>query len=183
MNVSGVTLVTGNKGKAIEWQRLLPKNFALQTAGIDLDEIQSMDLIAIIEDKAKRAYEHIGTPVLVEDVSSGLVKLGGLPGPFIKYFELEIGMDALYKLADQEGDAAIVTCTVAYYDGTTMIAAEGVTEGTVVPPRGENGFGFDAVFVPNGSDKTYAQMSPAEKDAVSHRGKAIAALIDQLPTG
>lgn len=181
MHVSGVTLVTGNKGKATEWQRLLPKKFALQTADIDLDEIQSMDLVAIIEDKAKRAYERIGTPVLVEDVASGLVKLGGLPGPFIKYFELELGMDALYKLAEQEGDPAIVTCTVAYYDGVTMITAEGVTRGTVVPTRGNNGFGFDAVFMPNGSNKTYGEMNASEKDAVSHRGKAITALIALLP--
>lgn len=175
-----VTLVTSNRGKLIEWQRLFPAEFKLESADIDLPEIQSMDLIAIIEDKARRAFERIGSPVLVEDVSSGLTKLGGLPGPFIKYFEVALGMDALYKLAEQEGDPAIVTCTVAYYDGVTMITAEGVTRGTVVPPRGDNGFGFDAVFMPNGSNKTYGEMNGAEKDAVSHRGKAIAALVDQI---
>jgi non-canonical purine NTP pyrophosphatase (RdgB/HAM1 family) len=175
-----LTLVTGNPGKLKEWKRLLPSEFTLETADIDLDEIQSMDLMAIIEDKARRAYERIGTPVLVEDVSAGLVKLGGMPGPFIKYFELSMGLDALFKLADKAGDSAIVTCTVAYFDGARLIAAEGSTVGTVVPPRGKNGFGFDAVFVPNGGTRTYGEMTPHEKDIISHRGKAIKALVDQL---
>ncbi len=175
-----VTLVSGNAGKLVEWKRLFPDNFILETADIDLDEIQSMDLMAIIADKARRAYERIGKPVLVEDVSAGLVKLGGLPGPFIKYFELSLGMDALYQLAEQSGDSAIVTCTVAYFDGATLIAAQGDTVGTVVPARGTNGFGFDACFVPDGGDKTYGELRPSEKDAVSHRGKAIAALVKQL---
>lgn len=180
-SIRSLTLVSGNKDKLREWQRLLPKELALETADIDLPEIQSMDLIEIIEDKARRAFERIGSPVLVEDVSAGLAKLAGLPGPFIKYFEVAMGNDALFQLAEKEGDTAIVTCTVAFYDGSKLITAKGITEGIVVPPRGTNGFGFDAVFMPNGSNKTYGEMNAAEKDAVSHRGKAIAALIQQLP--
>lgn len=177
-----VTLVTSNRGKLVEWQRLFPAEFKLDSADIDLPEIQSMDLIEIIEDKARRAYELVGSPVLVEDVSAGLVKLAGLPGPFIKYFEVHMGKDALFQLADREGDAAIVTCTVAYYDGESMVTAKGITEGTVVPSRGDNGFGFDAVFMPNSSTKTYGEMNAQEKDAVSHRSKAIIKLTQMLST-
>jgi len=175
-----ITLVTGNPGKLVEWQRLFPKNITLESADIDLDEIQSMDLEAIIADKAKRAYAVIGKPVLVEDVAAGLVKLGGLPGPFIKYFELELGLDALFKLAEKEGDAAIVTCTIGYYDGSSLITARYDVEGTVVPSRGSNGFGFDRVFVPKGQTKTYGEMTPAEKDVISHRANAIKLLVTQL---
>lgn len=175
-----ITLVTGNPGKLKEWQRLFPAGFQLDTADIDLDEIQSMDLEAIAVDKAKRAYGILGKPVVVEDVSAGLDKLGGLPGPFIKYFELELGLDVLFQLAEYEGDPATAICTVAYYDGTTTLVARGDIHGSVVPPRGKNGFGFDGIFVCDGQNKTLSEMSPAEKDAISHRAQAIQTLAEQI---
>jgi non-canonical purine NTP pyrophosphatase (RdgB/HAM1 family) len=175
-----ITLVTGNAGKLAEWQRLLPAEFKLESANIDLDEIQSLDLEAIVIDKAKRAFDHIGKPVIVEDVSAGLVKFGGLPGPFAKFFEVTLGPDALFQLAGESGSAAIVTCCAAFYDGTTAITARGDITGKVVAARGENGFGFDSCFMPDGSDKTFAEMSFAEKDSFSHRAHAIKALLTQL---
>ena len=92
------TLVTGNKGKLTEFKRLLPPNIEFDHCDIDLDEVQSADSKVIITAKAKTAYEILKRPVVVEDVSAGLVELGGMPGPFIKYFEITMGMDALYKL-------------------------------------------------------------------------------------
>jgi non-canonical purine NTP pyrophosphatase (RdgB/HAM1 family) len=175
-----ITIVTGNPGKLKEWRRLFPADFQLETADIDLDEIQSMDLEAIVVDKAQRAYAMLGKPVVVEDVSAGLDKLGGLPGPFIKYFELNLGMDALFQLTEHEGDPATVVCMVAYYDDTTTLVARGDIHGSVVSARGENGFGFDKVFMPDGHDKTYGEMAPHEKDAISHRSKAIRQLVAQL---
>jgi non-canonical purine NTP pyrophosphatase (RdgB/HAM1 family) len=175
-----ITFVTGNPGKLAEMRRLFPENVSLESADVDLDEIQSLDLTAIVKDKARRAYEHVGRPIIVEDVSAGLDKLGGLPGPFIKYFELEMGLDALYQLAGEEGATAFAICTICYYDGATYVVAQGETHGTVVAPRGDNGFGFDAVFKPEGCDKTYGELTPEEKNKVSHRGKALKVLIREL---
>jgi XTP/dITP diphosphohydrolase len=175
-----IALVTGNPGKLAEWQRLFPKHIVLEAFDADLDEIQSMDLEAIALDKAKRAYEHVGKPVLVEDVSAGLVKMKGLPGPFIKYYELAIGMDALYQLAEKEGDPAVVTCTIGYCDEKRSFAVSAEVLGTVAAPRGTNGFGFDAVFVPDGYTQTFGEMSHEQKDAISHRTLAIQELIKQL---
>jgi non-canonical purine NTP pyrophosphatase (RdgB/HAM1 family) len=175
-----ITLVTGNPGKLAEMKRLIPSSVQLEHADIDLDEIQSMDLAAIVKDKAQRAYEHVNSPVIVEDVSAGLDKLGGLPGPFIKYFEVEMGRDALLQLAGKEGETASAICTICYYDGENFTIVQGETKGTIVAPRGENGFGFDQVFLPDGSTKTYGEMAPAEKNIVSHRGKALRELVRQL---
>lgn len=175
-----ITLVTGNKNKLAEWRRLLPDDIELTAADIDLEEIQSLDLEAIVIDKAKRAYEHVGSPVLVEDVSAGLVGLGGLPGPFIKYFEIQLGEDALYKLATTDNKDAVVTCMIGYYDGARAIAARGDIRGTVVSYRGDVGFGFDHVFVPEGQTETYAEMGRAAKDAISHRSQAIKEMLRQL---
>jgi inosine triphosphate pyrophosphatase len=175
-----LTLVSGNPGKQREWQRLMPSEFNFESADINLDEIQSLDLEAIAVDKAKRAYEHLGRAVVVDDISAGLVKLQGLPGPFIKFFETSLGEDAMYQLSTAADRRAIVTCCIAYYDGTNTITARGEVLGRVVSERGENGFGFDTVFIPDGSNETFAQMTPAVKDTFSHRAKAIKALCLQL---
>lgn len=175
-----ITLVTANPSKLAEWQRLFPADYALDSVAIDLDEIQSLDLEAIVIDKARRAYEQLGTPVLVEDTSAGLVKLSGLPGPFIKFFELEMGRDALFQLAGAAGEAAIVTAIIGYFDGSHTITARGDVTGSVVAARGENGFGFDVCFVPDGGTKTFAEMTASEKDSLSHRAMAVSELVRQM---
>lgn len=178
--IKGLTLVTGNPGKLKEWQRLLPSELEVEAADIDLDEIQSLDLEAIVADKAQRAYERLGKPVLVEDVAAGLVRWGGLPGPFIKFFEHTLGLDALFQLAEKAGEPAVVTCTIGYFDGSTTLTVRADVTGTVVAPRGENGFGFDSCFVIDGQDKTYGEMSAGEKDRVSHRAQAVRKMAEQL---
>ena len=175
-----LTLVSGNQGKLREWQRILPATMELAIHDLDLDEIQSLDLEAIVADKAKRAYDILKTPVLVEDISAGLESLNWLPGPFIKFFEHRLGQDALYKLAGKAGQTAKVTCMIAYYDGKKLISAKVEVMGQVVESRGQNGFGFDKVFIPDGSTKTYGQMTHLEKDKVSHRAKAIALMVQKL---
>ena len=177
-----ITLVTGNPGKLAEWQRLFPADFNLEAVDVDLDEIQSLDLEAIAVDKAKRAYEKVGKPVLVEDVSAGLDSMGGLPGPFIKYFEVTLGMDALYQLRKAQDEPGSATCTIAYFDGKTVLTASGTVRGTIVAPRGDYGFGFDHCFAPAGQPKAYGEMTPDEKDAVSHRALAVRQLVDKLRT-
>ena len=175
-----IYLVTGNPNKLKEWQQILPDGIDMQITDLDLTEIQSDDPKEIITDKARRAYDTIGKPVVVEDVEAGLEKLNGLPGPFIKFFIKKLGGDVLFQLAGKEGEKATVSCSVAYYDGRTMITVRGDVSGTVVAPRGDSGFGFDVTFVPDGETQTYAEMDSKKKNALSHRFKAIKLLVDKL---
>lgn len=176
-----LTLVTGSAHKLGEWQRLFPPNYKLEAVSLDLDEIQSMDPLAIANDKARRAYEIVGKPVIVDDISAGLENLNGLPGPFIKYFEERLGNGALYELAGQKEASCTITAVAAYYDGADSLVGVGEIQGKVVAPTtGEGGFGFDFVFVPAGHDQTFAQMGPAAKDKISHRALAIKDLLRQL---
>jgi non-canonical purine NTP pyrophosphatase (RdgB/HAM1 family) len=175
-----IYLVTGNAHKLIEWQRLLPADIIIESIDIDLDEIQSIDPQEIVADKARRAYEQVGKPVVVEDVSAGLEKLGGLPGPFVKFFIKQLGGGALYTLAGADGEKATVSCTVGYYDGKELITVRADIDGTVLEMRGDHGFGFDGTFVPEGQTLTYAEMADSEKDSVSHRAKAVALFIQAL---
>lgn len=175
-----LTLVSGNKGKLTEWQRILPTDIKLEIHDVDIAEIQSLDPEEIVADKARRAYEQLQTPVIVEDVSAGIEKLGWLPGPFIKFFFKQLGEGALFTLAGKPGEPARVSCAIAYYDGKNLLTIKTENYGVVVEPRGANGFGFDKVFIPNGSTKTYGEMTDEEKDAVSHRAKAIKVFVDRF---
>lgn len=176
-----ITLVTGNPNKLRELQALAPKDLHISSKSIDLPEIQSLEVREIIEDKVKRAFEHVGGPVVVEDVSAGLDDLGGLPGPFYKFFREKLGDEILVTLARVSSPKITVRCMAAYYDGERLLIGEGVLQGMVVERRGENGFGFDPFIVPLGETRTIAEMTPEEKNTISHRGKALRALLDQLP--
>lgn len=179
-DMNKIFLVTGNVHKLEEWRRQLPSDIEINSIDIDLPEIQSIDPEEIVADKAKRAYEAAGKPVVVEDVSAGLEKLNGLPGPFVKFFIKRLGEDALFQLAGEEGQPASVSCSVAYYDGDTLLTVRGDIKGTVVKSRGDNGFGFDKTFVPDGQTLSYAEMSEEQKDGVSHRSVAIKIFLDSL---
>jgi inosine triphosphate pyrophosphatase len=178
-----ITIVTGNKGKFLELESMARGKLDFAMKDLDIDEIQSLNLEEIIEHKVKQAYALLNTPVIVDDVAAALKQLNGLPGPFIKYFNQRLGVDALYQLA-KDGDTAVtITCLAAYYDGVNMIVGTGEVHGHVVPPRGDNGFGFDVCVVPEGQERTMAEMSPEEKTQVSHRGKAFRNLLAKLESG
>jgi non-canonical purine NTP pyrophosphatase (RdgB/HAM1 family) len=175
-----ITIVTSNPGKVRELQAMAMGKFDFVMHDLELAEIQSLDLEEIVVDKLKKAYKVIKAPVIVDDVSAGLDNLQGLPGPFIKYFNQLLGGDSLLTLANAENEPVTITCMAAYFDGKEVLIGRGTIKGRVVHPRGQNGFGFDVVVVPNGETRTMAEMSEAEKMQVSHRGKAFRDLVKQL---
>jgi len=176
-----IVLVTGNADKLQELQAIAAASkLAFTSQKIDLDEIQSLDVRFIVEHKLRQAYAKVKQPVIVEDVSAELASLNGLPGPFIKFFEQRLGNDALYQLQKIQHDAVTIRCIAGYYDGQKLLFGEGILTGRIVAPRGENGFGFDSVVEPNGQNLTMAEMSAAEKAAISHRGSALRDLLQQL---
>lgn len=175
-----ITLVTSNAGKLAEWQRIFPAAYKLESVALELTEIQSLDPIVVAKDKARRAYNKLGKAVVVDDVSAGLDDLHGLPGTFMKYFEDKLGSDALFRLAGNKSAACTVTAVAAYHDGEQSLFGVGTVRGKVLDPKGKVGWGFDFVFVPDGHDKTYAEMGPVEKDKISHRTLAINDLVRQL---
>lgn len=103
-------------------------------------------------------------PVLVEDVSLGLYSLGGLPGPFIKFFvDAPNGLENICRMCDSlEDRRAKATCVYGYYDGKELRLFRGELDGIIADqPRGEKGFGWDKIFCPDGYDgKTRAELGP-----------------------
>ncbi|CAN6671034.1 inosine triphosphate pyrophosphatase [Trichomonascus vanleenenianus] len=175
-NSSKITFVTGNKNKLREVNEILGARLTNQA--LDLDELQgSIDEVSM--HKAKTAAEIIGGPVLVEDTALEFEALGGMPGPYIKWFMEKIGCQGLYDMLYKfENKNARAVCTFAYCagPGQPVQLFQGTNEGTIVEPRGEGIFGWNPIFQPNGFTQTYAEMDGAVKNSISHRSRALAKL-------
>lgn len=153
--------ITGNQNKADYLAATL--GVPLEHRKIELDEIQSTDLNIIVAHKVKQAYAIAGSAVLVEDVALSFDALGGLPGPFIKFFvDAPNGMENLCRMLDGfDSRAATASCVYGYYDGAEMVLLRGELKGTISDhPRGEGGFGWDKIFEPAGyGGRTRAELS------------------------
>ncbi len=170
---SDITFITGNAGKVAELQHLL--QVPIQNQKIDLPELQSLDLKEISTFKAQQAYKQIGQPVLVEDVGLVFHALNRLPGPFIKWFLKELDCEGICRMMrSYEDKRATAMIVYTLYDGQEFQYFEGNLNGSIASePRGDSGFGWDQVFIPDGQDKTYAEMSKEEKGLISHRSIAV----------
>jgi XTP/dITP diphosphohydrolase len=143
--------------------------------------------------KARALVAATGTAAVADDTGLDVDALGGAPGVFSARYA---GEDATYAdnvaklvhelaaLDDGGGQrrASFRTVALAAFPDGSEVWAEGVLPGTIATAgRGANGFGYDPVFVPDGGDgRTFAEMQPEEKDAVSHRGRAFRALAAEL---
>jgi XTP/dITP diphosphohydrolase len=145
--------------------------------------------------KARALLAATGTAAVADDTGLEVDALGGEPGVYSARYAGESAsyadnvaklLRALAELEDAGGArrASFRTVALAAFPDGTEVWAEGVLSGTIaVEGRGTNGFGYDPVFVPDGGDgRTFAEMRPDEKDAVSHRGRAFRALADELAT-
>ncbi len=177
-----ITFISGNPGKVNLLKQYL--DFPVVHTSIDLVEVQSLDLATIVEHKVKEAYRQVGWPVLVEDTSLRFYALGRLPGPLIKWFLTELGTDGLCRLLDNYTDrSAMAEVQYGLYDGQSFRTFSGAVEGTIaLTPRGSRGFGWDAIFVPAGLEKTWAEMTDEEARAASMRMIALRKLEAYLKT-
>ena len=175
-----LVMITGNEGKAKEFQRLL--GVPITHTKLDLVEIQSTDVAEVARHKAEEAYKLVGKPCFVDDTGLVFAAWGKLPGALVKWFIDEVGTDGMLRMLDGFDDrAATVTTALAYCDQDGARVFTGEVEGQVASsPAGENCFGYDEIFIPGGQELTFAQMTAEQKDAVSMRAIAAAAMKDFL---
>lgn len=180
--IRALTLVTSNPNKAAEAARLL--SIPVAHVSIHLEEIQSSTLEEIASAKLVTARALVEGPLLVEDVSLGFDELGGFPGPYIRWLMESAGGAGLGAIArGLKRKTARASCCLVYWDGAASHVFTGSVDGEIlVEPRGPAKFGWNPWFVPDGSTETLAEMSAAEKDSVSHRARAYAALQAHLET-
>jgi XTP/dITP diphosphohydrolase len=191
-----VVLATGNAGKQRELAALLaPLGFelVLQTAlNIESAEETGQTFQANALLKARHAARLAGLPALADDSGIEVDALGGRPGVWSARYAGVGATDAdnNAKLLAELGNlpppqrTARYRCVIAFVadaDDPEPLLAEGAWEGSIGDaPRGTGGFGYDPLFWPRGLDRTAAEMPAADKNAVSHRGLALDALLAQL---
>jgi XTP/dITP diphosphohydrolase len=195
--VRQVVLATRNPGKVLELRRIL------DAAGLEI-ELVGMDAFPDVPDvvesgatfvdnallKARAVYEATGLVTVADD--SGLVvdALNGMPGVLSARWagrhgddqaNLDLVLAQISDVPDERRGAAFICAAAAVGPDGNEAVAEGLMEGILIrEPRGSNGFGYDPIFVPYGRDVTTAQLSDADKDAISHRGEAFRAIAPLL---
>lgn len=184
MRIQSLLLITGNPGKAQEFQELLQlPGLKVGHQALPLTEIQSAQLSEVARAKTQVALLHPERQagwdaVLTDDTGLGLAALNGLPGPLIKQFLEALGPAGLYDLTRHRGPGATASCllSLGLTQGHEIHQFLGEVQGQLVPPRGGQGFGWDAIFLPQGKSQTYAELSLSEKNQISHRALAVAKL-------
>lgn len=169
--------VTGNKNKLREVNEIL--DIKLEQIDIDLTEIQHIDVVEVVKEKAIEAYRKTGKPSLVEDTSLEFKAWNGFPGALIKWFLSTVNNEGILKmLSGEENRDATAKTAVGFYDGENVHVFLGELNGTMsTQVLGELGFGWDPIFIPEGKEKTLAEMRPEEKNRISMRKSALQELM------
>jgi XTP/dITP diphosphohydrolase len=187
-----VVLATANPDKAVELGGLL-KGFDVVPRPADVPDVdEDQDTLeGNARLKAVAVCDATGELAVADDTGLEVDALGGRPGVYAARYAGPAATyaDNVAKLLEElagvpaaERTARFRTVAIARYPDGREIVAEGIVEGTIAEaPAGEDGFGYDPVFVPAGGDgRTFAEMTRAEKAAVSHRGRALRALAAEL---
>lgn len=168
-----ITFATGNKNKLMEAEAILGVD--LEGTDLKIQEIQSLDPIEVASEKAREYYKQLKRPVVAEDNSLFFDSLNGLPGTLVDYFSDALGNKGIIKLLkSSKNRKAVAQSTLAYVNKSGEIFTfVGKMKGKItMTERGKNGFGWDPIFVPEGSKKTLAEMDLKEKNRYSMRKKA-----------
>ena len=195
MNIDNLVLATHNKHKAEELQAML------KDLGVEVLTLDAFPQVGEIEEdagtiegnalkKAKEVFDLTGVPAMADDTGLEVFYLNKAPGVYSSRYA---GPEATYAdncrklLANMKGvpprrRAAQFRCVLALIaPGMAPILEEGICRGTITEsPRGEGGFGYDPVFLPDGYNQTFAEMPLEVKNVISHRGKALQQLKETL---
>lgn len=179
-----ITFVTGNQGKLHEAQTALaPLGHEVVNADLHPIEIQGDTLEEISRAKCDVLIGKLPAPFFVDDGGLFVDALNGFPGVFSAHALKKIGVPGILKLMEGVPDRrAHFACVVSYHDGRTTHSFPGRVDGTLAPaPRSTgHGFGFDPIFIPDGHDRTFAELPADVKNRLSHRGRALAGLVAHL---
>ena len=175
-----IFFATGNINKFNEARSILSKyHVAVGLLRAKAVEIQSNDIIKIAEHSVKDAFKRCHLPVIVEDAGLFIEALGGFPGPYSAYAYRTIRNEGILKLMENlENRKATFRSAIAYCGGPACVPMcfEGEAKGEITTKmrseQGKSSFGFDPIFQPSVSRKTFAEMTVEEKNGFSHRAKA-----------
>lgn len=195
--MSRLLVASRNAKKLAELRRVLDAAAVKGLTLVSLNDVppfhEAPETGATFEDnalaKARDGFAETGLPCVADDSGLAVDALNGMPGVLSARWSGNHGDDAantalllaqLRDVPDSRRGAAFVSAC-ALVSGSDEVVVRGEWPGAIaVAPRGDAGFGYDPVFIPQGEDRTAAQLSSVEKDAASHRGRALALLLPAL---
>ena len=192
-----IVLATRNKGKIRELARI----FAHELPEVELIGTDNFPELADVEEsedsfegnallKARAVCEFTNLPAIADDSGLAVDHLGGAPGIYSARYSGTHGDDlanlkkVLEEMIGIENRRAQFVCAAAFVapNGYEKVLRAEMTGNLITEPRGNNGFGYDPIFIPDGQKLTTGEMEPALKDSISHRGKAMRALAHLIST-
>jgi XTP/dITP diphosphohydrolase len=196
--VTDLLVATRNPGKLVELRRLLAAADVVGVRVLGLADVpefpEEPETGATFAEnalaKARDAAKATGLPAVADDSGLAVDALNGMPGVLSARWSgrhgddranLDLVLGQLADVPDERRGAAFVCAAALVVPGGTEVVVHGEWAGRLVrAPRGANGFGYDPVFVGDGDGRTSAELAPEEKDARSHRGRAMRALLPHL---
>ena len=178
--MKNIIVITGNEDKAKEISDIL--GIKVESKKLDIPEVQSLSVEEVAKAKAQAAYDIVKQPVIVDDTGMHIEALNNLPGALVVWFLDELGPKGIIDLIkDKENRKAKVSTAIGYADKNGVQVFVGEVNGEITKElKGIDGFGYDPIFIPEGYNKTYAEMSHEEKNKISMRKIALMKLKDNL---
>ena len=186
-----IIFATNNAHKLSEVQAVLGEGFELVTprmCGVEEEIPETAETLeGNARQKAHYLYERTGLDCFADDTGLEVEALGGAPGVHSARYATD-GHDTaannrllLKNLTGEENRRARFRTVICLIEGGEEHLFEGIVEGRIIDHEtGTEGFGYDPLFVPEGFDRTFAEMSADEKNAISHRGRAVRKLVEYL---
>jgi len=173
-----LTMVTSNPNKVREVAEFFGGSLDVCHVPLEIPELRSEDIAEISRQKAQYAFDHLLTPLIVDDTSFSIDALKGFPGPYAAYVLHSIGNEGILKIMKGvQNRNAHFTTVIAYADEHGVQVFPGTIHGRIITvPRGSGGFGYDQIFEVGG--QTLAELPLEEKSRISHRALALTAFRD-----
>lgn len=179
-----VQLITSNLGKLREFRAALePLGYEVVHLLLEVEEVQADTLEEVVVDCMRQIRDKKVKDFIIDDSGLFVDALKGFPGVYSSYVLKTLGCEGLLKLMKEVSvrSARFECCVGCSLEGRKDIVLTERCDGRIIEAmRGQGGFGFDPVFAAAGEERTFAEMPLAEKNLVSHRGKAIKSLARQL---
>lgn len=170
-----IRFISSNPFKTEEFISIMAsEGYEILTTTLKVYELQTDDIDMLVEDKAIKAFEKIGRPLLIEHTGLSIKRIEGLPGGLTQMFWDTLQAERFAELFGMPpGNEATARTTIVYCDGRKIRKFNGAISGQISDePKGDRHFQWDTVFVPDGETKTFAEMG-LRKNEISMRRKAI----------
>ncbi|MFP4001851.1 MAG: XTP/dITP diphosphatase [Candidatus Natronoplasma sp.] len=174
---NSLTVITSNEGKYREYKEKLGDRYSeVNMANIGYPEIQTDRLEDVVDFALEELSEH--SPLIIDDSGLFVEPLNDFPGVYSSYVMKTLGCEGILSLMKNKKEReARFECVIGFL-GQEKKMFKGISRGRITrEKRGTKGFGYDPIFLPEESERTYAEMSSEEKNRISHRGRAMEKLL------